>query len=151
MGYRKTYWEYGTNAKSSATSVYSAELNAGNIAAQEALRADFEAAIDAVSLGNSGSEQFVANEEHVTRNPSLNPLAHRGNKWLVVLSEANTGNPFSFTIPCADVSLLGQDGDSMDTNSPEYAALVTATEAFARSNDGNLGTVVSVTFRTRTI
>lgn len=150
MGYRKTYWEYGTNAKASAVSVYSPELNAGNIAAQEALRAAFEAACDAVSIGNTGSEQFLATETAVGKNPSLNPLAQRENKWLVSAVEAG-GNTVTFTIPCADLSLLGTDGESMDTGSTEYAELVTATEDFVRSNDGDTVTVTSIKFRARNI
>lgn len=150
MGYTKTYWEYGTEAKPSKVSVHSPELNAGNIAAQEALRAAFEAAVDAVSLGNAGSEQFIATETNVVRNPSLNPLAQRENKWLISASEAVTGNAVTFTIPCADLSLLAADGESMDTAAPEYAALVTAIEDFVRSNDGNTITVTSIKFRART-
>lgn len=149
MGYSKTYWEFGTAAKSSQVKVYSPALNAGNIAAQEALRADFEAAIDAVTLGNGGSEQFIATEESVARNPSLNPLAQRENKWLVSCIESGTGNAVTFTIPCADLSLLAADGVSMDTTTQEYADLVAATEAFVRSNDGNAVTVATVTFRAR--
>lgn len=151
MGYRKVYWEFGTAAKGSAVSVYSPELNAGNIAAQEALRAAFEAAVDAVSIGNSGSEQFIATETNVAKNPSTNPLAQRENKWLVSCIESGSGNSVTFTIPCADLSLLGGDGESMDTGSDEYADLVTAVEDFVRSNDGNTVTVTSVKFRGRTL
>ena len=150
MGYRKTYWEYGTNAKASSVSVYSPALTAANFDAQEALRAAFEAAVDAVTIGNSGSEQFVAVETMVGKNPSLNLLAQRENKWLVSAIEAG-GNPVTFTIPCADLSLLATDGESMDTGSAEYAALVTAVEDFVRSNDGDTVTVTSIKFRARNI
>ena len=149
--YTKNYWEFGTSAKSSQVSVYIPTLNAGNIAAQETLRASFEAAIDAVSLGNSGSEEFTAEVVKQVKNPSLNPLAQRENKWLVSMSEAGTGNAVTFTIPCADLSLLAADGESMDTTSTEYADLVAAVEAFVRSNDGNAVTVVGVQFRGRTL
>jgi len=151
VGYRKVYWEYGTGAKSSSVQVHSAPLNAGNIAAQETLRAAFEAAVDAVTLGNGGSEQFTAIETDVARNPSLNPAAQRENKWLVSFSDNVTGLPGSFTIPCYDSSLLGPDGSSFDTTAPEYAALVTATQDFVRSNAGNAVTVTSIVFRARTL
>jgi len=151
MGYRKVYWEFGTNAKASAVEVFSPELNAGNIAVQEALRAAFEAAVDAVSIGNTGAEQFIATQTSVAKNPSANPLAQRENKWLVSASESGTGNPVTFTIPCADLSLLAADGENMDATAPEYAALVTAVEDFVRSNDGNTVTVTSVKFRARTL
>jgi hypothetical protein len=149
--YEKVYWEFGTNAKVSSVSVWTAEITEANFAAQETLRAAFEAAVDAVSLGNNGAETKVAVYTPVVRNPSLNPVAQRENKWLVTLSETGSGNPFTFTIPCYDPSLLAADGESMDTAATEYADLVTATEAYARSNDGNLGTVVSIKFRARNI
>lgn len=150
MGYTKTYWEYGTNAKSSTMSVYSPTLNGANFDAQEALRAALEAAADAVSLGNNGSEDF-GNFTSVAKNPSVNPLAQRENKWLVSMVEATTLNPVTFTIPCADLSLLAADGENMDSTAPEYAALVSAIEAFVRSNDGNTVTVTSIKFRARTL
>lgn len=149
--YTKTYWEFGTAAKPSQASVYTPTLNAGNIDAQETLRAAFEAAMDAVSIGNNGSEQFIAQVTNQVRNPSLNPLAQRENKWLVTCSESGTGNAVTFTIPCADLSLLGADGESMDTTSTEYADLVAATNAFVRSNDGNAVTVTTIKFRGRTL
>lgn len=151
MGYEKVYWEYGTNAKASTMSVHSPALNAGNIAAQEGLRAALEAAADAVSLGNSGSERFLATETTVAKNPSTNPLAQRENKWLVSMIESGSGNPVTFTIPCADLSLLAADGENMDSTLTEYSDLVTAIEAFVRSNDGNTVTVTSIKFRARTL
>lgn len=151
MAYEKNYWEFGTNAKASRVKVHSVPLNAGNIAAQETLRAAFEAAVDAVSIGNSGGERFIATEVSVAKSPSLNPLAQRENRWLVSMVESGSGNAVTFTIPCADLSLLAADGDSMDTTSTEYADLVSAVEDFVRSNDGNTVAVSTVTFRGRTL
>lgn len=151
MGYSKVYWEYGSAAKGSSVSVHSPALNAGNIAAQETARAAFEAAVDAVSLGNSGSEQFTATETVIAKNPSTNPLAQRENKWLVSFTDNTTGFGGSFTIPCADLSLLGGDGQFMDTGITEYSDLKTAVEAFVRSKAGNAVTVTSVKFSGRTL
>jgi len=39
----------------------------------------------------------------------------------------------------------------MDTTSDEYADIVSTTEAFVLSNDGNAVTVTSVKFRARTL
>jgi len=149
MGYEKVFWEYGTNAKSSSVKVYSPALSAATFDAQEALRAAFESAIDAVTLGTAGSEKFLATETTVAKTPSANPLAQRENKWLVSMVEDTTGNPVTFTIPCADLSLLATDGENMDSTQAEYTALVAAVEAFVRSNDGNGVTVTSVKFRAR--
>lgn len=151
MGYRKVFWEYGTGAKSSSVEVHSAPLSAANFVAQETLRAAFEAAIDAVSLGNGGSEAFIATEVEVARNPSANPIAQRENKWLVSFVDDVTGLPGSFTIPCYDPALLAADGSSMDTSSAEYTDLVSAVQGFVRSNAGNTVTVTSIRFRARTL
>lgn len=146
----KDYWEFGTNAKPSGVSVHIVTQTAGNIVAQAALLQDLEDAIDAVTLGNNGTEQTVATITPVVRNPSLNPIAQRENKWLVQMEDTVSGLPASFTIPCYDPSLLGPDGESMDTTSAEYAALVAAVEAVVRSAAGNVVSVVGVVFRTRT-
>lgn len=147
-----TLWEYGTEAKASKVSVHMPELDETNYAVQAVLWADFSDACKAVSLGNTGKEVIVSNDDGAPRNPSLNPVAQRENKWLVTCAESGTGNLVTFTIPCYDPSLLAPDGVSMDTTSPEYAALVAATLAFVRSNDGNtVSSVVSIKFRARTI
>jgi hypothetical protein len=149
MGYSKTYWEYGSNAKASKVSVFSEPLTAGNFDAQNALRAAFEAAVDAVTLGNEGSEQFIANEIVRPKNPSATPGAQRENKWLVSCAETGGAGTVTFTIPCYDPALLAADGENMDATSDEYIALVAATEAFVQSNDGNAVTVTSIKFRAR--
>lgn len=151
MGYSKTYWEYGTGAKSSKVSVHSLALNAGNIAAQEALRAAFEAAVDAVTIGGAGSEAFIATETNVAKNPSANEAAQRENKWLVSFTDDVTGLGGSFTIPCYNPTLIAPDGIFMDPAAAEYTALVAATEDFVRSNAGNAVTVTSIKFSARSL
>jgi hypothetical protein len=151
MSYSKVYWEFGTAAKASSVSVHTPALNAGNIAAQETLRAAFEAAVDAVTLGNPGSEQWTATATQVAKNPSADEAAHRENKWLVSFVDDVTGLGGSYTIPCSDLSLLGGDGSFMDTGSAEYIALAAASDAFVRSNAGNATTVTSVKFSARTL
>ena len=152
MGYEKVYWEFGLNAKASSVSVHSEPLTAGNFDAQNALRLAFENAVDAVTIGNPGSEKWTAIETVVAKVPSVDPAAQRENKWLVTCAETGGGGTVTFTIPCPDLTnLLGADGELMDAAAPEYAALVAATEAFVQSNDGNAVTVTSVRFRARSI
>lgn len=150
MGYSKVYWEFGTNAKASSVNVFSPTLTSGNIVAQEALRAAFEAAVDGVVLGTPGSEQFVATQTQVAKSPSADPLAQRENKWLVSAVDDVTGLPVTFTLPTADLSLLGTDGENMAPGA-ELTALTDAIEAFVLSNAGNAITVTSVKFRARNI
>lgn len=151
MSYKHIFWEFGTKAKASSTQVNTVDLTAANFTAQETLMQAFATAIEAVSLGNSGAQDATIEVTDVGRNPSLNPVAQRENKWLVSMTDNVNGNPFSFTIPCYDPSLLAADGSSMDATAPEYAALITATQDYVRSPAGNTGTVTSITFRTRQV
>ena len=144
-------WEYGTNTKASRTSVFIPTLTTGNIVAQQALADTFRDAVQAVSLGNLGSQTLTANIVEVGKNASLNTAAQRENKWLVSCVETATGNSVTFTIPCYDSGLIAPDGESMDTTATEYADLVAATNAFVRSNDGNAVTVSTVKFRARSM
>lgn len=150
MGVRKAYWDYGTNAKSSAFSIRGVDMDAANFTVQSSLAADVLAATDAVSLGGDGSVVLTATETSVAKNPAASPLAQRENKWLVSMVDTN-GNPVSVTIPCADLTLLAADGENMDATLPVYTDLVSAIEAYGRSNDGEALTVTSVKFRGRTL
>jgi len=150
MGIRKSYWDYGTNAKSSAFSLRGVAMTAANFDIQKGLADDVLAACDAVSLGGDGSTQLVAEETSVAKNPAASQLAQRENKWLVSMTDSNN-NAVSVTIPCADLTLLAADGENMDATLPEYTNLVSAIEAYGRSNDGETLTVVSIKFRGRTL
>lgn len=151
MGYSKVYWEYGSAGKASSVSVRSVALTVGNIVAQEAARAAFEAAVDAVSLGSPGSETFTATESEVAKNPAGDTGAQREIKWLVSYTDDVNGFGGNFTIPCADDSLLGSDGVFMDTANTEYTDLRDAVEAFVRSKAGNAVTMTSVKYSARTL
>jgi len=149
--FRQTFWEFGSNAKASATTVHTADLNAGNIAAQLTLAQAFEDALAGVSLGNLGTQEISAVVDEVAKNPSGNSAAQRENKWLVSFVDDVTGLGGSFTIPCYNSALLGGDGETMDTGSSQYTNLVAATEAYVRSLAGNAISVTSVRFTARNL
>lgn len=147
---RQVFWEYGSKAQASATSVNAADLTVGNIVAQEGLRDAFIAAITAVSLGTPGTMDWIAERDEVARTPSANAAAQRENKWLVSFVDAVTGLGGSFTIPCYDSALLGLDGEEMVAGA-ERTALISATEAFVLSNAGNAVTVTGIRFTARNL
>lgn len=149
--YGLTFREYGTKGKTSIVQVWIPNLTAANFAAQQTLWDAFSAAVQDVSIGNLNKEQIVAEENKLSNASSVNVQAQRENKWHVACTEAGTGNNVSFEIPCADLTLIAADGESMDTGSAEYAALVAATEAFVRSNDGNAVTVDRIYYVGRSI
>lgn len=143
--------EYGSNGKMSRASVHSADLTAGNIAAQVGLAEDLRDAIDGVSIGNLGETAITHFVSDGGGAPAASPLAQRENKWLVSCRETSAGfNPVTFTIPAADLTLLATDGENMADGAPK-AALVAAVEAFVLSNDGVAVNVESIKFRGRTL
>lgn len=143
-------WEFGDGAKASSTSVHTVDLDNTNIVAQLAAFADFRDAIEATVVGNMGAWEVVAADGGPGKDPADSPLAQRENKWLVSFTDNVNGNPGSFTIPCADLTLLGADGENMAAGT-ERTALVDATEAYVRSVTGNAVTVSSIKFRAYTI
>jgi len=147
---RQVFWEFGTKAKASATTVHAADLTVGNIVAQDGLKDDFIAAITAVSLGNPGSVEWMAEATEVAKTPSTDEQAQRENKWLVSFVDNTTGLGGSFTIPCPDLAQLGPDGEEMATGA-NRTALIDATEAYVLSNTGHAVTVTGIKFSARNI
>lgn len=147
---RQVYWEFGTQAASSAVTVHSADLTAGNIVAQAGLRDTFIGAVSDVSLGVLGSMEWTAETSEVARTPSSDPAAQRENKWLVAFVDNVTGLGGRFTIPCYNSALLAIDGSEMEAGGLR-TALISATEAFVQSNAGNAVTVVGIRFTARNL
>lgn len=143
-------WEYGDNAKASKAEVHTVDLNVGNIVAQTGLFDDWRAAVTAVSLGNPGSYALSAIDATVGKVTATDTAAQRENKWLVSYTDNVTGLPGSYTIPCFDNDQLAVDGESMAAGA-NRTALISATEAFVRSNAKNAVTVTSIKFRAYSI
>jgi len=117
----------------SSTSVFVPNLSAGNFAAQQALADSFQAAVEAVSIGELRKVSVSATEVKIGSGPSANPGAQRELKWLV-RGISSTGFPVSFEIPAPDTSLLVVNGKVMDPASAEFIALKAAAEAYIVSN-----------------
>jgi len=144
-----SFVDYGGEV--SSVGVSAPDLTAGNFAAQATLRDAFIAAVEAVSIVSKKKTTVIAIETKIAVDFATNQFAQRESKWLVRCTESGTGNAVSFEIPCADLSLLEVNGERLDPASTEYADLVTAVEAYVRSND-NVAVVVSeVVFVGRTL
>lgn len=127
-------------------SIRGVTLTAGNITAQVAAAAAVRAAIEAVSLLETKSEQLVAVENNYSPTLPTEPFAQRGIKFLVRGVDA-LGNPQTFHISGANLALAGlMDGENVDLASTEGAALVTALEDFWVSNSGQAVTVVEIVY-----
>ena len=143
--------EFGTAGKSSKVSVHNVALVSGNITAVEGLQDDLRDAIGAVILGIIQDESRIADEASLSVALPTDTAAQRELKWLVQCVETGTGNSVRFEIPTADTQFLGPDGVFMDPTAAEYTALVDATEALVRSNDGVAVTVTSIKLVGRTV
>lgn len=142
--YELTFFDY--DGKSANAGVWGVDLTAGNITAQIAAAQAFRDAVIAVSLGAMRKEQLLA---YVTKSATAlptDPFAQRGTRWLVRMVEAVSGNPVTFKIPAANLALLVAGGENMDITAGAGLALVTAANAYVRSNDGNAATVSEVVY-----
>lgn len=143
--------EYGTEGKVSSVKVFVPALSAANFDANIALAAAFRAAVLAVQLGEQREAIYGHTEDAGNANLPNDTAAQRENKWLISCRETTGGlNVVTFTIPCADLSLLDTDGSNMVAGATR-TALVDAVEDFVRSNDGAGVTVESIKFRARTL
>lgn len=140
--YVLSYRDYSN--ETSRMSVTIPTLNAGNIAAQDALLDTLLAAIDAVVIGTKEKEDRVYEVILGTGIAPSSKDAQVERKWLVSARDDVTGFPVTFTIPTADSQFVVNNTDLMDLAGTEGAALVAAIEAVVLSRAGNAITVSSI-------
>jgi len=125
----------------STFNVVSVTANAGNLAAQQTLAADLVAAIDDLVIGEiTKQEQCLV----ILDTPAIptSPYAQREMKWLVSYSGDTSGKKFSIEIPTPDITdNVVPNTDVADLSSADWAAFVTAFEAYARSPENGTETV----------
>ena len=127
------------------------DLNAGNIAAQLALLATLEGAVDAVTLMAKQKTTVAAVTTLVGDPQPANAFAQREIKWLVSGVDA-AGRAFQLEIPGADLALLPLGAKGLDlADAAEGQALKDAIEAVVRSATGQTVTVNAVTHVGRNI
>lgn len=134
------------DGEGTSISVYSADLNAGNFAAQLAEAQALRDAIQAISLLTLDKESLLATETAYDDPLPTNIYAQRGIKLLVRGRDTN-GNSVTFHIPGPNLALPNlMVGENVDLTSAEGAALVTAIENFVTSNDGEAVTVREIVY-----
>lgn len=140
-----TFIDYG--GKTGSSGVHATTLSAANFATQATLRAALLAAIQAVTGGVLRSENVVASLTKFDDPKPTDPEVWKSKRWLVSARDTN-GNSVSFHLVTAipDAAYLSAGTNNMDLTSTEGAALVSAIEAYAKSNDGEAILVESITF-----
>lgn len=107
-------------------------------AANLALHAALQAAVDALCIGNLAREQFVAYVEPLNDARPANQYAQRETGLRLFWVDATTGQKGHWTIPCPDLSLIANPGsDQVDLTVSVVGTLVSAIEALAVSPAGN--------------
>jgi len=132
-----------SNEKSS-TVLNTTVLTAGNFAAQQTLAAALAAAIEDLSIGELTKQ---INSVPVVDTPAIptSPYAQRELKWLVQYQGDTSGKLFSSEIACPDITdNVVINTDVADLSSTDWAAFVTAFEAYVKSPDDVAETVTVI-------
>lgn len=133
------------------TKFYTANLTAGNFAAQVGLQGTLQAAIDDVTLGTLAKDQFGVTNILSNAIPT-DQTAQREMKLLVQMQGATSEQPFVVTIGTIDPTVLTfvpGAGDAVPLDaSAEIIALVAAIEAVAKNpaNIAEAAVVVGLRF-----
>jgi hypothetical protein len=129
-----------SNEKSSF-GVTSITANAGNLAAQQTEAAALAGAVDDLTIGELTKQ---AMNLVILDTPAIptNPFAQRELKWLVRYIGDSSGKIFSVEIAAPDITdNVVVNTDVADLASTDWAAFVTAFEAYVRSPDNGTETV----------
>jgi len=128
----------------SSFAVTSVTINAGNLAAQQTLAAALVGAVEDLIIGElTRQEQCLV----IYDTPAVptNPYAQREMKWLVSYIGDASGKRFTVEIATPDITdNVVPNTDIADLASTDWAAFVTAFEAYVRSPDNGTETVTVV-------
>lgn len=123
-----------SNEKSSF-GVTSVAATAGNLAAQQALAAALVGATDDLTIGEITKQSMNLVILDAPAIPT-SPYAQREMKWLVSYQAASSGKIFQLEIAAPDLTdNTVPNSDVADLSSTDWAAWVTAFEAYAKSPD----------------
>jgi len=128
----------------STTVLNTTVLTAGNFAAQQTLAAALAAAIEDLTIGELTKQ---INSVPVLDTPAIptNPYAQREMKWLVQYQGDVSGKLFSSEIAAPDITdNVVPNTDTADITSTDWAAFVTAFEAYVKSPDDATETVTVI-------
>jgi len=132
-----------SNEKSSF-GLTSITANAGNLAAQQTEYAALFAAVEDLSIGEV-TKQSMNLVIYDTPAIPTSPYAQRELKWLVQYQGDSSGKLFSVEIAAPDVTdNVVVNTDVADLASTDWAAFVTAFEAYVRSPDNGTETVTVI-------
>lgn len=97
------------------------------------------AALEAVSNGNVAKQTIIAEDDLLNDTRPISPYAQRELKWLVQYQDTVSMKKYTFTIPCALLTLMSDGGDDYAdiVGITAWATLVTWLENWMQSPEGN--------------
>jgi len=129
-----------SNEKSSF-GVTSVTANAGNLAAQQTLAAALFGAVEDLTIGEV-TKQAMSLVIYDTPAIPTSPYAQREMKWLVRYQGDTSGKIFTIEIAAPDITdNVAPNTDIADLASTDWAAFVTAFEAYVTSPDNGTESV----------
>jgi len=132
-----------SNEKSSF-GVVSVTANAGNLAAQQTLAAALVGAVEDLTIGEVTKQQMALVILDAPAIPT-SPFAQRELKWLVQYQGDTSGKLFSTEIAAPDITdNVAPNTDIADLSSTDWAAFVTAFEAYVKSPDNGTEAVTVI-------
>lgn len=121
------------------------DIDAANYAAVTGAVATLIAAMGAIGLGVHKASHVLTREVAYGSTPPTDQNAQRETKWLIRSEDAVTHEIVRHEFPCADLSLLSGNNDTITDFTPSgLAAFKTAWEAVVKSKAGNAVTLVSL-------
>lgn len=148
MPTRNTFSFIDFSNEPSSFGVTSVDLTAANFDAQATAFASLQSAVDNLSIATLRSHQRSITPDTPNNVLPTDPYAQREIKWLVSYTGDTSGKEFQIEIPAPDLTdNLVPATDFADITSTDWAAFVTAFEAFARSPDDDTETVTVVSAR----
>jgi len=128
----------------SSFGVTSVTGNAGNLTAQLGLQTALSSAIENLSIGHLDKYTYSIEGLNSPVTPS-NVYAQREIKWLVTYKGDTSGKNFQIEIAAPNLTdNLNGNSDQADLTSADWAAFVTAFEAYAKSPDNGTEAVTVV-------
>lgn len=123
------------SSETSTTTVNSLALSAANFDARETLRVALGTAINNLSIGVLSKQTVTDIRDESAVIPS-NPYAQREMKWLVTYQGSVSGKKFQMEIAAPNLTdNLQPNSDEADLTSTDWAAFITAFEAYAIAPD----------------
>lgn len=128
--YSSSFRDYDGEVSNSG--IWVATLSAANFTAQGTLAAAYQAAIEAILLGEPAAHKTIASNVITSAAKAGTTNAQREVKWLARYHDTS-GRKYTYELPTADFNQLAMNSEFFDSALTTYSDFKTAFEAYAVS------------------